>query len=1258
MAKIKLIFIIISISIFNIFPDNAQNYSFTRKIEWKDNIIFYSDNHKKELLSFENAVYNDNTTDLPYYFELIKINNSTSDFNVILDEKVFSELSSEQLKSIKYLDVLNNDIKVNYDIKFYRKSPFLSISFIPLRKNAVTGKIEKLISFKMLITQKPVLKKMSESQLKSWQSSSVLSSGYWYKIKIKESGIYKISFNELIKMGFSNPENIRVFGNGGANLPLMNSEPCTDDLIENAIYVDNNNKYILFYAQGTQSWKYDSVKKIFTHVLNPFTDTAAYFLTTDAGIGKRISKVTNSDIPFNYTSTSFDELAFHELNDTNLLRSGRTWYGEVFSTFTKFDFNFNFSDRIINENCKIYIKVTGNSSSNSYYNVSLNDVNIGLIPIKSITGKFDTDSIVRSNFAIFNTTTNNKNIKLTLEYIKNPSGFGFLDFIDINVRSNLSFNRSQMFFRDIRTINENAVTKFIISNTNETLKVWDITDIYNVTEMELSGNSTQKSFICKTDKLKTFIAFDLSDCYTPTFSGKVENQNLHMPEKIDMVIVYPDEFKESASKLADFHKKNGLKVKLAKQEEIFNEFSSGQSDPAAIRNYMKMLYDRTNDIENEVKYLLLFGDGSYDYRSKTNNFIIVYESENSVDEDESYVSDDFFGLLDDYEGEGNGLLDIGIGRFPVSDRQGADNMVNKVIKYCSTDNLGDWQTNICFIGDDEDNNLHMIQSDSLARYYIERNYPYLNIEKIYLDAFVQEKSAIGDRYPAAVKSINNIINRGALIINYTGHGGEYGLAHERVIVNDYINAWNNIDKLPLFITATCEFSRFDDKNLKTAGENIILNPKGGGIAMLTTTRVVYSGDNFVLNSNFYKYAFSKNIAGENYALGDIIALTKNASGSNTNKLNFTLLGDPALKLKYPSYQILTDSINSIEINSFADTLKAFDKVVVSGHIADMSGNLLDNFSGVVVPKIFDKQKLVKTLNNDGNGVFTFYTQNNIIYKGLASVNNGFFRFSFIIPKDISYNFGKGKISYYAHNNKEFAVGYYNKFIIGGTSKNVLADSTGPEIELYMNDKNFISGGLTDKNPAIFAVISDSSGINTVGNGIGHDITAVIDDSSKYFYILNDFYQSKLNSYTSGTIKYQLNNISSGKHILKLKVWDILNNSSEEMIEFIVEDSAQLALKRIFNYPNPFTEKTSFYIEQNHANTEMEVMVQIFTVSGKLVKTLNTTLIPNGYLIGPIDWDGTDDFGDKIGRGVYFYRVRIRTESGKTIEKFEKLVILK
>jgi hypothetical protein len=504
-----------------------------------------------------------------------------------------------------------------------------------------------------------------------------------------------------------------------------------------------------------------------------------------------------------------------------------------------------------------------------------------------------------------------------------------------------------------------------------------------------------------------------------------------------------------------------------------------------------------------------------------------------------------------------------------------------------------------------------------------------------------------------------------MIYNYTGHGGESGITDEQILMKEDLIQLSNAGNLPLFVTATCKFTRFDDLitdsngdlyELTSAGEASLLNENGGNIALLSTTRIVYSSENFELNKYFFKVVFQKDANGHYYRLGDIIRMTKNYTGSQQNKLSFGLFGDPALKLAIPEYTVHTDSLNGMAVKNMIDTLTAFSRVRISGHIEDTDHNLASTYNGIIYPSVFDKRRTITTLANDGGTPFQFSTQENLLFKGKASVYNGQFFFEFLVPKDISYTFEKGKIVYYSQDTKIDANGYFNRFIIGGTNSAIFPDEEGPDIFLYLNDDNFSNKGISNANPIIFAQINDTSGINITGNGIGHDITGVLDNDESNPIILNDFFETDLNDFTRGRLIYPLSNLSEGWHSLKVKAWDILNNSSVKTIQFKVIVNNEPALSNIYNYPNPASQTTWFNLEHNRPGEELRVTIKIYDIAGRNVAVIDQYINTTGFSSDPIEWDLKSEKGKRLNEGVYPYRIRITDSKGNFAESYNKLMI--
>ncbi len=1099
------------------------------------------------------------------------------------------------------------------------------------------------------------------------QYNSVLSNGKWFKISTNKTGIYKLDYSSILSLGMSvnnlQISSIKLYGNGGGMLPKLNSDFRHNDLVENAINIfDLNNNgvfedgdYILFYGQSPNTWKFDAQSSLFKHETHLFSDEVNYFLTTDNQYdGKRIVRKQALQNPTR-NITSFNAFSFHELELENLIKSGKEWFGERFDSQNTQSFDFNFPNLETTFPVSIKTSVAARSLNSSAFLVSVNSDFLQTIPVQNIVATYATEyAKTSSNTTLY--TSSSSNLRIDIEYSSSDnSALSWLNYIEINARCKLKMSENFLLFRDAALIT-NEVASFKLSNANLGISVWDVTDPTSVKEMQSSLDANELSFNDSINELHEYIAFNNSAYLTPSIVGEVVNQNLHnTPINVEYVIVSHPNFLVPAERLADFHQeKDDISSIVVTPKQIYNEFSSGVQDVSAIRDFLRFLYKRSN---SKLKYVLLFGDGSYDPKNRiadNTNFIPTYQSLNSTSPTLSYVTDDYFGLLDDNEGEfNNDLIDIGIGRFPASNLLQANVLVDKVQQYYAKESFGSWRNDIVFIADDGDNNdgnTHMWQADTLAN-IVADNYKNININKIYLDNYLQESTPGGPRSEATNSAINNRIDKGALLINYSGHGGPLGWTAERILELDQINAWDNGNKLPLFMTATCKFSYFDNPEQTSAGEYVLLNPNGGAIALLSTTRLVYSDPNHKLNKHFIKVLFEKKDNGEFPRLGDVFKQTKVLSGTSVNNRNFTLLGDPALCLSYPEYHIQNTNI--------IDTLKALGEVTVSGSVLDESG-VLTSFNGTVYPTVYDKEIIRTTLGQESCTPMPYRDQNNILYKGAASVIDGNFSFSFVVPKDIAYNYGAGKISYYAVSDDMDPIdasGSDEGFVIGGTANDIVYDYDQAELDVYMNTRNFSDGGITDENPVLLADIFDFSGINTVGNGIGHDITAVLDGNTSNPFVLNDFYEANKDDYTRGVISFPFYNLEKGKHTLILKVWDVFNNSSEATINFVVADDNEFTISNYKTYPNPFSNSTEIYFQHNKPNQNLDVFLEIYSITGALVKKQEESYSDNGYRIGPITWNGDDEYGGKLSAGMYIAKLSVSSSDGDFTSKSIRIILL-
>lgn len=1137
----------------------------------------------------------------------------------------------------------------------------------------------KSLSFCVLL----ILFVVSGKSQRTYSPVSVLSTGSWAKIAVKNTGIYKIDLPFLQNLGFKQgtilSSSVRLFGNTVGMLPEKNSASRPDDLTENALMVFdggdgvlNGSDYLLFYAQGLDVWIKDSVNQRFRHQKNLYTNEVYYFITV-GGSGLRIQP-QNTGITGNIIVTSFQDRLFYELDSVNLLKSGKQWYGEEFANLPgrplNRQFTFNIPGLLTGENVYIQSEVIGRTAgASSTMRVSVGGSTIithSLPPVG--TGQYDllaSTSNAGGNF--LNSSPNTINISYTFQP-GSVNAQSWLNWFEIFPKRKLSVSgTNQLLFRDWTSVGPGNIAEYRIADASINHIVWDVTIPERPLEMNTSFQGNELKFSAAAEKLKEYIVFQNQAFPLPESRGPVANQNLHSLSGVDYIIVCHPDFISEARRLAKWHQDNqGLRTVVATTDQIYNEFSSGIPDPAAIRDFVKMFYDKAGTVLSErPRYLLLFGDASYDFRNKlapNTNLVPCFQSEVSLDPLSTYTSDDFFGFLDDHEDVNLNfplsLLDIGIGRVPSRTIQEAKYVVDKIIRYHDQESFGPWRNQITLIADDEDNNLHFDDAEFHAS-VIKSNETF-QLNKIYLDAFRQQSGSGGSRYPAVNQAINNRILSGTLIWNYSGHGGFRRLAEEVVLDQDMVNTWNNANRLPLFVTATCDFAPYDNPQITSLGENLLLREKTGAIALMTTTRVVFAFSNRVITNIFFQQALKKGVDGRYPSLGESIRLTKNATYQNfgdiVNNRKFTLLGDPALRLGFPEYNIRTTAINGRLPGS--DTLRALDKYELKGEVLDANGNLLSSFNGDVYPAIYDKEQTIRTLaNDDGSRPADFKVQSNLLFQGKAKVVNGRFSYSFVVPKDINYQYGQGKINYYADNGLKQGAGAETNWVIGGVGQSPVTDNTGPEIKAYLNDDQFVNGGISNETPVLFLKLFDSSGINTVGTGIGHDLTVTLDDDPNSFFILNDFYQAEENSFQRGSVRFQLPRISEGIHRLRIKVWDVVNNSNDKIIEFRVVKDQELQLTQVYNYPNPFTTSTTFMFEHNRPGDLLDVSVRIFSPSGKLVKNIRQTINSTGNRSFEIEWDGKDDFGEKIGRGVYIYRIEVKDSRGMTKRAIQKLVVL-
>lgn len=1285
---------------------NAQ----TVNIEW-DGAKAYSVDYESKinLPFFKNEGYSV-MNNVPHFSYLEKVGGLGK---VLVQNVQYTALSSSERGSLN-INEIPSELKYDARIQKGGNEFYLNVSMMPFVKEG--NQIKKVISFQ-IINQQGVPPDYQPEETFDPATQSVLRTGNWYKIKIKKSGVFRLDRAFFQQNGIPtdfDPRTLKIYGNGGKMLNENPGDFRYGALQENAIQFNGQDDgsfdggdFILFYGQGPHDWnrKSNSTLANLSHRFNVYSDDAYYFITFGGQNGKRVLDV---EVPGNPVQTfnQYHEYVFHEKDSINLNNIGRQWGGEPFNLEPSRSFTLNGNASAASE-FQGYAKyrILSKLGQGTTYSGSVNGnaISSGTIVTFGGDNSYMNDFQFGEGTLVFNPSGNIFNFTIDINNSTNPSAYILLDYLEMRYVANLGFNGTQMSFRRLENLNDGNVYGFNIAGAQ---KVWNISDLTSAINVSNSAGiykyqSTSPYF------LNEFIAFNEAAAFTEVeFGGSVVNQDLRSLTDVDYAIVVHPDYLSEASRLANFRQQNdGIKVAVVTTEQVYNDFSSGAQDISAIRDFFKHL----RDSGSPLKYALLFGGASYDFKNRIQNnthYVPAYQSFASTGLNNTYVTDDFFTMLDDsdimiptgipleflvYATNSSPQMDIAIGRLPAHSMGEAKVMVDKTLSYYEKQpnqgtSFGDWKTKFYLVVDDDDPGtgdavFHNVIENTAAQ-FIENNIEYATLRKLYLDAFPATGTSGGQRYPQVNQGIANAFDLGSALIVYFGHGGPRSWSQERVITFEEINNFSNFSglysRLPIVLTITCDFTIWDIPEIASAGEYMFKNPTGGAVAMLTTSRPIGT----LYGKQFNEDVIEKilEVDGNSYlSLGEALRVAKVEYGASSNHYSLNLLGDPMLSVTRPPRDIRITKINGEDAANFTGLLRALDFVEIEGEVLNANGTAKDNsFNGKANATLFDKPINKVTLNNDGDkDILNFQEQTSAIFKGGTNVANGEFKFQFYVPKDINYEIGDGKLTVYAHNNVTDAV--TTKTVrVGDQNPNGLDDDKGPAIGLYMNNLNFVDGGITDRDPYILACLVDSTGINTSGVAIGHDITGVLDGNVEGTYVLNEYYEGGDNNpctnpqvldYQKGQVMYKLSRLDLGNHQIVFKAWDINNNSSEQTLDFVVmeDGSDHIYIDKLLNWPNPFTNQTYFHFEHN-CDSELDVMVQIFTISGKLVKTIRQPVSAEpwreGYRTGrfAIPWDGLDDFGDKIGKGVYIYRVTARGQDSELCKgsatAIEKLVILK
>ncbi len=1272
----------------------SQQKSFV--INWEGDKTISTESFSLKVPAFNQENFNYSLTDGLQFISQWSISQLVDENSVEITNVSYGVISKNELKGLNLQTVPKSlRLKLENSIARDKRYAFLTVSPI-INENGVYKKVTAFtVSYRT--------NNNARTGFRRNITNSALSSGSWYRFQVDKTGVYKLSKNFLEQIGVNvnsiDPRTIKLYGNGGRMIPYANSEPYPYDVTENAIRVVgeedgvfHDSDYILFYGQGPRG--FDETRN--TNI-NCYTDITYYYINVGSGNGKRVQPIVEPPGNPDVVIDTFQDYEFHELDEYNLASVGRRWFGDNFDVENSKSFEFQFPNLVTTEPVKLKTYVASTSEVASIMELSLNGNSVANLVIPATTSStLASEAIYDGNV---NVSSDNITVSLTYDNNGNPSASAYIDYVSVEATRALTYAGSQYTFYNNGVANISGIAQYNISNTNQVNEVWDVTDIYNVRTVLNPDSDSNISFKSTLGSLKKYAIVPATGFYEPisVSNSRVSNQNLKgtifnnaqgVFEDIDYLIITRSDYVNQAQRLAEINRiQNNLNVKVVSLESIYNEFSTGNPDIGAIRNFVRYVYYNASNPENRLKYLCLFGDGSYDYKNRLSyntNIVPSWHAYDSFNLTSSFVSDDFYGMMDENEGamRTSDKLDIAVGRILADTPQRAKDMVDKIQSYYVEASFGNWRNNFLVVSDDVDEAWEKdLQgtTDEIGDLVAEEK-PFINVTKIHSDAYLQESSAGGDRYPNVTLAMTNSIEAGVLVVNYFGHGGEDGLAKERIFEKPDAQNLNNVCKLNCFVTVTCEYTRFDNPLRPTAGEYTYWNKDGGAIGLITTTRQIFVSVGITFNIILEEYLFSfsddDDYDDDEYpTMAEALRLTKtnpSISGIGQRRLVF-FIGDPAMKLAFPKPDIKLTAINDIPVGQQTSPIQALSRAKLNGEVVDDSGNVISDFNGVLSVVIYDKKIERQTLGNDGtreNGqliIMDFETLGAVIFRGQASVTNGEFEFEFIVPRDIGIPVGEGRVSFYAKRENQLvdvAGANIDDLLIGGLNQNAPEDNTGPLISLYMNDESFVSGGITNESPSLLVKLEDENGINTA-SGIGHDIVAIIDGDETNQYVLNDYYQTELDDYQRGSASYPLRDLEPGLHTLTLKAWDVYNNSSTDEIQFVVHDEDQeLMVNNVLNYPNPFVNYTEFWF--NHNSSEpLDVSVQIFTVSGKLVRTLNaqtntTECCGKGAsaLSRDIIWDGRDDFGDKIGKGVYVYKLKVRSNTlNKTVEVIEKLVIL-
>ena len=1102
--------------------------------------------------------------------------------------------------------------------------------------------------------------------------NAAFNTGKWGKIAISKRGIYQITGAQLKALGFPLPiasTQLQLFNYNLSQLTEKVTATVSTTLTENAIQVfdggDNQideKDYVLFYAEGSVGWKQDAPTFAPTHYKNTSNDSVFYFISIGLN-GKRMSTIDKLNAPAQIVD-QYDERWLIEVDSISILNSGKLLLGpamgEGLGKQVKLAYPININGLVLSSPLKIVSRYLATTYQNpAYFNFSINDNAIKTTAVAPISGLLYDES---ANIAVdsftysINSITNLANpasVNISFQS-DNAAASGWIDYIELSAKRKLGFWGNNSFgFKNVSSIVKGNLLQYQIQNGDASTEVWDVTNPASPRKISTDYSTTGLiSFLHQVDTLHDFFAVKQQGYEVPSLLGPMTNQNLVGMNVPDYLIVSAPNYLNAAKKLQNYHTTvNGLKTELVNVNEIFNEFSGGQPSPIAIRNFVKYLLNKaaTNKVV-APRYLLLFGIANFNSRNYNSaSQIPVFESAASTGVLTSYPSDDFYSIQADNDDINNFTqikkLAIAIGRLPVRNIAEADTVVEKIINYQKNLNGGTWKNKITWVADDGDYNLHLEDAEVISTHLQQKNSRW-NQKKIYLDLYAATKNIAGNTYPLVNNEIVQTVNEGTLILNYTGHGNFTRLAEEAVISQTDVLQWNNATKLPLMITASCDFAPYDQPQLSPFGFDALMKNSKGVIGLVAASRLVFAYSNKQINDHFIQQLLVPDSLGNFLTIGEALQRAKmqawSADEDRMNAFKFSLLGDPAMRLSLPKYEIGIISLNQKQFSG-KDTLLAGNKYTLKGTVNN-KGVLQNNFNGLLDFVLYDAITNKKTLANiSSSKVTTVAVQENILFKGKVTVTKGNFTVDFLLPKEVSLQKNL-KIQMAAYNELADAMSIYDSLIALDAGGILMNDNKGPELKIFLNDSNFKNGGWAAARSNLILYLTDSAGIQTSGNALGHDMVLVIDNDSKNAIVLNNYFLSNLDTYQKGNLIYALPLLAEGAHSIMIKVWDLLGNSTTKTLDFVVPASEILSFKNLYNYPNPFQNFTQFSFEHNKPGTNLEINLSIYDGRGNLLftKPLNGTYKANRVVA---NWDGAGIGSAQIQAGVYYYRLSINDGTG-------------